>query len=153
MIYRRTEKEMTAYPHEYDFVKREGVTFRFLVQPTKVHHENGGVKALECVRMTLGDPDCSGRPFPKPVPGATMLLRADQIVKAIGQNKTSLISTLNLKTEGGFIHINSDFETSSPGIFAGGDCIRARGSASTVMAVQDGKLAARSIHQRLVNHG
>jgi glutamate synthase (NADPH/NADH) small chain len=153
MIYRRTENEMTAYPHEYDFVKREGVTFWFLVQPTKVHHENGDVKALECVRMTLGDPDSSGRPFPKPVPGATMLLRADQIVKAIGQNKTSLVSTLNLKTEGGFIHINSDFETSSPGIFAGGDCIRARGSASTVMAVQDGKLAARSIHQRLVNHG
>ncbi len=153
MIYRRTENEMTAYPHEYDFVKREGVTFWFLVQPIKVHHENGDVKALECVRMTLGDPDSSGRPFPKPVPGSTMLLRADQIVKAIGQNKTSLISTLNLKTEDGFIHINSDFETSSSGIFAGGDCIRARGSASTVMAVQDGKLAARSIHQRLVNHG
>jgi dihydropyrimidine dehydrogenase (NAD+) subunit PreT len=153
MIYRRTENEMTAYPHEYDFVKREGVTFWFLVQPTKVHHENGEVKALECVRMTLGDPDSSGRPFPKPVPGATMLLPADQIVKAIGQTKTSLVSTLNLETEDGFIHINSDFETSSQGIFAGGDCVRARGSASTVMAVQDGKLAARSIHQRLVNHG
>ena len=29
MIYRRTEDEMTAYPHEYDFVRREGVAFRF----------------------------------------------------------------------------------------------------------------------------
>ncbi len=153
MIYRRTEHEMTAYPHEYDFVKREGVTFRFLVQPIKVHHENGNVTALECIRMTLGDPDSSGRPFPKAIPGSTMLLAADQIVKAIGQSKSSLVSTLNLKTEDGFIHVNSDFETSSPGIFAGGDCVRARGSASTVMAVQDGKLAARSIHQRLVNHG
>jgi glutamate synthase (NADPH/NADH) small chain len=153
MLYRRTENEMTAYPHEYDFVKREGVTFWFLAQPIKVHHENGAVQALECVRISLGDPDASGRPSPKPIPGSTMLLPADQIVKAIGQHKPSLASVLNLQTENGFIQVSDDFETSSPGIFAGGDCIRARGSASTVMAVQDGKLAARSIHQRLVNHG
>lgn len=153
MLYRRTENEMTAYPHEYDFVKREGVTFWFLAQPIKVHHENGVVKALECVRISLGEPDSSGRPSPQPIPGSTMILPADQIVKAIGQHKPSLASLLNLATERGFIQVNDNFETSSSGIFAGGDCIRARGSASTVMAVQDGKLAARSIHQRLVNHG
>ena len=153
MLYRRTENEMTAYPHEYDFVKREGVTFWFLAQPIKVHHENGLVHALECVRISLGEPDASGRPSPKPVPGSTMLLPADQIVKAIGQHKPTLVSLLNLQTENGFIQVDDEFETSCPGIFAGGDCIRARGSASTVMAVEDGKLAARSIHQRLVNHG
>ena len=153
MLYRRTENEMTAYPHEYDFVKREGVTFWFLAQPVKVRHENGVVQAHECIRISLGEPDSSGRPSPKPIPGSTMILPADQIVKAIGQQKPSLASLLNLRTERGFIQVNDVFETSSPGIFAGGDCIRARGSASTVMAVQDGKLAARSIHQRLVNHG
>ena len=36
----------------------------------------------------------------------------------------------------------TDFETSIPGVFAGGDCIRVENAASTVMAVQDGKLAA-----------
>jgi len=153
MIYRRTENEMTAYPHEYDFVKREGVAFWFLAQPVKVHHDNGSVKALECVRMALGEPDASGRPAPQPLPDSNMLLPADQIVKAIGQHKPSIAQLLNLRTEKGFIEVNDRFETSSPGVFAGGDCIRARGSASTVMAVQDGKLAARSIHQRLVNHG
>jgi dihydropyrimidine dehydrogenase (NAD+) subunit PreT len=153
MLYRRTENEMTAYPHEYDFVKREGVTFWFLAQPVKVHHENGLVTGLECVRISLGEPDASGRPSPKPVPGSTMLLPADQIVKAIGQIKPVVASLLNLQTENGFIQVDEQFQTSSPSIFAGGDCIRARGSASTVMAVQDGKLAARSIHQRLVNHG
>jgi glutamate synthase (NADPH/NADH) small chain len=153
MIYRRTENEMTAYPHEYDFVKREGVAFWFLAQPIKVHHENGVVKALECIRMTLGEPDASGRPSPQPLPDSNMLLPADQIVKAIGQHKPSIAQLLSLKTEKGFIDVNGNFETNSPGIFAGGDCIRARGAASTVMAVQDGKLAARAIHQRLVNHG
>ena len=153
MLYRRTENEMTAYPHEYDFVKREGVTFWFLAQPVKVHHENGRVQALECVRISLGEPDASGRPSPKPVPGSTMLLPADQIVKAIGQHKPTLASLLKLQTENGFIQVDDEFETSCPGVFAGGDCIRARGSASTVMAVEDGKLSARSIHQRLVQHG
>ncbi len=153
MLYRRTENEMTAYPHEYDFVKREGVTFWFLAQPIRVDHKDGVVTGLECVRISLGDPDSTGRPSPQPIPGSTMILPADQIVKAIGQHKPSLASVLNLKTEKGFILVDDNFETSAPGIFAGGDCVRAHGSASTVMAVQDGKLAARSLHQRLVNHG
>lgn len=153
MVYRRSEREMTAYAHEYDFVKKEGVHVWFLAQPVRVHHQNGVVRGLECVRISLGEPDASGRPSPKPVPDSSVLLPADQIVKAIGQNKPTLAMRLGLKTEKGFIQVNEDFETSSPGIFAGGDCIRAKGAASTVMAVQDGKLAARSIHQRLVQHG
>jgi glutamate synthase (NADPH/NADH) small chain len=153
MIYRRTEAEMTAYPHEYDFIKREGVSFSFLTQPVRVHSENGAMKSLECVRMRLGAADASGRPAPQPVTGSEFILPADQVVKAIGQQKPSLATQLKLKTEKGFIRINAAFETSLPGVYAGGDCIRARGAASTVMAVQDGKLAACSIHERLVAHG
>ena len=153
MVYRRSEKEMTAYAHEYDFIKREGVRFSFLTQPVRVHLENGAVKALECLRMSLGPADASGRPSPQPVAGSEFVLPADQIVKATGQEKPSIASLLRLKTEKGFIQVDANFETSLPGVYAGGDCIRARGAASTVMAVQDGKLAARSIHERLVAHG
>jgi dihydropyrimidine dehydrogenase (NAD+) subunit PreT len=153
MVYRRSEKEMTAYAHEYDFIKREGVRFSFLTQPVKVHAEGGTVKALECLRMSLGPVDASGRPSPKPVAGSEFLFPTDQIVKAIGQEKPAVASLLGLKTEKGYIQVNRDFETSLSGIYAGGDCIRARGAASTVMAVQDGKLAALAIHERLVAHG
>jgi dihydropyrimidine dehydrogenase (NAD+) subunit PreT len=153
MVYRRTENEMTAYPHEYDFIKREGVNFSFLTQPVRVHVENGLVKSLECLSMYLGSADASGRPSPQPIARSEFFLPADQVVKAIGQQKPSLASQLKLKTEKGFIQVNSNFETSLPGVYAGGDCIRARGAASTVMAVQDGKLAARSIHERLMAHG
>jgi dihydropyrimidine dehydrogenase (NAD+) subunit PreT len=153
MLYRRTEKEMTAYAHEYDFVKREGVNICFLAQPLQVHAENGTVKSLSCMRMRLGPTDGSGRPSPQAVAGSEFSLPADQVVKAIGQEKPSLASLLKLKTEKGFIQVNANFETSSTGIYAGGDCIRAHGAASTVMAVQDGKLAAHSIHERLVAHG
>ena len=150
MVYRRTEKEMTAYSHEYEFIKREGVSFSFLTQPVRVHGENGSVKSLECLRMSLGPADVSGRPSPQPVAGSEFSLPADQIVKAIGQEKPSVASQLKLKTEKGLIPVNERFETLLPGIYAGGDCIRTQGAASTVMAVQDGKRAALSIHERLV---
>ena len=153
MVYRRTDKEMTAYPHEYDFIKREGVSFSFLTQPVRVNAEDGVVKSLTCVRMQLGAADTSGRPAPQPVAGSEFSLTADQVVKAIGQEKPALATLLQLKTEKGFMQVGQNFETSLPGVFAGGDCIRARGAASTVMAVQDGKLAARSIHERLMAHG
>jgi dihydropyrimidine dehydrogenase (NAD+) subunit PreT len=45
--------------------------------------------------------------------------------------------------------VGSDAETSVPGVYAGGDCIRATGAASTVMAVEDGKRAAQAIHRKL----
>jgi glutamate synthase (NADPH/NADH) small chain len=103
--------------------------------------------------MKLGPVDASGRPSPQPISGSEFTLLADQVVKAIGQQKPSIASELRLETERGFIQVNARFETRISGVYAGGDCIRERGAASTVMAVQDGKLAARSIHERLVARG
>lgn len=149
MVYRRTDREMTAYPHEYSFIKNEGVEFRFLTQPVEVIVEGGKVTGLKCLRMELGASDASGRPSPQPVPGSEFVLPCDQVVKAIGQEKPSVAKLLGLETEKGYIRVNDDFETSLPGVYAGGDCTRAKGSASTVMAVQDGKMAAFAIHRKL----
>lgn len=149
MVYRRTDREMTAYPHEYSFIKNEGVEFRFLTQPVEVIVEGDKVTGLKCLRMELGASDASGRPSPQPVPGSEFVLPCDQVVKAIGQEKPSVAKLLGLETEKGYIRVNDDFETSLPGVYAGGDCIRAKGSASTVMAVQDGKMAAFAIHRKL----
>lgn len=147
MLYRRTEDLMTAYAHEYAFARSEGIEFRFLTQPVRVLHENGRVTGLECVRTEFAGIDHSGRRSSQPVPGSEFILEADQIVKAIGQRKRSLADQLCLATEGGYIQVDEHFETSLAGVYAGGDCIRTRGAASTVMAVQDGKLAAAAILQ------
>ncbi len=149
MIYRRSEHEMSAYPHEYDFVKKEGVGFRFLTQPVRVLSDGGRVTGLVCVPMELGAPDSSGRRAPQPSKDGEFLIPADQVVKAVGQQKPALAQALGLETNRGFIKVNGDLETSLAGVFAGGDCIRAKNAASTVMAVQDGKLAAAAIHLRL----
>jgi glutamate synthase (NADPH/NADH) small chain len=151
MIYRRSAREMTAYPHEYDFVKREGVEFRFLTQPIGVETENGRVTGLRAIRMELGPPDASGRRAPQAVGGSEFTIAADQVVKAVGQEKPSLAERLGLAMERGYIRVSAEFETSAPAVFAGGDCVRVKNAASTVMAVQDGKLAAAAIHERLVN--
>jgi glutamate synthase (NADPH/NADH) small chain len=152
MVYRRTESEMTAYGHEYDFIKREGVEFRFLAQPCRVVINGGRVSGIECRRVALGPPDASGRPAPREVPGSEFVLPADQIVKAIGQQKPRLATLLGLATTQGYIRVNQEFETNLPGVYAGGDCIRSWGAASTVMAVQDGKLAAHAIHRKISEH-
>jgi dihydropyrimidine dehydrogenase (NAD+) subunit PreT len=153
MVYRRTEQEMTAYPHEYEFIKNEGVEFRFLSQPVSVAVSNGRLIGLQCIQTELGEADVSGRRSPQPVPGSEFLIPADQIVKAIGQQKRTLAKLLGVETWGGFIKVDEDCETSVPGVYAGGDCIRTAGAASTVMAVEDGKLAAYAIHKRLTAAG
>ena len=144
MVYRRTEREMTAYPHEYDFIKKEGVDFQFLTQPVAA-----GVEALTCVRMELGEEDALGRPRAVPIRGSEFVIAADQMVKAIGQIKPSLAVLLGFETVQGYIKVSGEFETSMPRVYAGGDAIRERGSASTVMAVQDGKLAAAAMDSKL----
>jgi glutamate synthase (NADPH/NADH) small chain len=139
IVYRRTENEMPAYRHEYEFIRKEGVGFEFLAQPVSATSEG-----LECVRVALNGAGM------QPVPGSNFVLPGDQIIKAIGQEKTGIAAALGLVTERGFIKVNAQLETSVPRVYAGGDCVRAKGSASTVMAAQDGKIGAASIHVLLM---
>jgi dihydropyrimidine dehydrogenase (NAD+) subunit PreT len=147
MVYRRTDREMTCYEHEYDFARKEGIEFRFLSQPSRVIVNDGVVAGLECLRVELGAPDASGRLAPILVEDSQFVIEADQIIKAIGQNKPALARLLGLETKKSYIAVDPNFATSVDGVYAIGDCIRAHGAASTVMAVQDGKLAAAAIHR------
>lgn len=156
MVYRRTEREMTAYRHEYEFALHEGIHFTFLTQPIEVLSKGGKVTGVKCVKMALGESDASGRARPEPVKGSEFVIECDTVIKAIGQEKPALAALLGLELEGGYIKVNDDLQTSLPRVWAGGDGVRVRGSASTVMAVQDGKIAAASIGAALgkeVSHG
>jgi dihydropyrimidine dehydrogenase (NAD+) subunit PreT len=62
------------------------------------------------------------------------------------------LAEFGIKTTKGYIAVDPlTNATDHPQIFAGGDCIRSHGEASTVMAVQDGKVAAKGIHNLLSN--
>jgi glutamate synthase (NADPH/NADH) small chain len=154
MVYRRTATEMTAYDFEYEFAKSEGIEYRFLTAPVAIKGSTQ-VEGLECIRMQLGAPDASGRPRPEPVSGSNFTLECDMVITAIGQEKqTSLAEQLGLKIEKGYVIVDPHTcQTSRPGVYAGGDCVRLTGDASTVMAVQDGKIAAKGIRAMLEAKG
>lgn len=149
MVYRRSLEEMTAYEHEYAFACSEGIEFRFLTQPVEVLTAAGVVTGLRCVRMELGEPDDSGRARPTPVADSEVVIEADLVIRAIGQERFTDGTAFGLQLVDGYIDTDADLRTSRPGVWAGGDGVRARGDASTVMAVQDGKLAAADIHRHL----
>ncbi len=150
IVYRRTDKEMPAYEFEYDFIKKEGVEFRFLSQPIEIIGSNDKITGLKCLKMQLGAADADGRKKVEAIPNSEFIIETDQVIMAIGQEKLQNISdAFGLEQTQGYIKVNNSLQTSAPQIFAGGDCIRAVGEANTVRATQDGKIAAQGIHNWL----
>ena len=83
--------------------------------------------------------------------GKSYQLEADVLFKAIGQTLPADQlgdSAGGLTIENGRIAVNDDRKTSLDNVWAGGDCVSGREDL-TVCAVQDGKLAAQSIHEYL----
>ncbi|MCB1188072.1 FAD-dependent oxidoreductase [bacterium] len=85
VVYRRTRAEMPAIDEEIEDAAREGVKFEFLASPEKLSG-TGGRLQLACTRMELGEPDAQGRRRPVPAGGEPLLLEADTIISAIGED-------------------------------------------------------------------
>ncbi len=151
ILYRRTREEMPASPWEVDETLEEGIDIQFLTAPVKILGENGKVSGLECIRMSLGDPDDSGRRRPVPIEGSEFRIRAETVVIAIGQapDLTCLPHGLemNIGRNGRLIADPHTGRTQIPGIFSGGDAVS--GPGTVVEAVAFGKEAARSIDRFL----
>ena len=148
MVYRRTEAEMPAYPHEVELARAEGVTFEWLANPVRLLGDRC-VRALEALRMRLGAPDASGRRRPEPVPGSEFVLLADTVVKAIGQRPRSEFLALlhGLELDGGRIRIDEYGRTSVPHVYSAGDAVN--GGATVVEAVRVAKLVAAAVDEEL----
>ena len=78
------------------------------------------------------------------------MIPADMVLKAIGQGShLERAGSADLfEVASGRLVVDDERRTSCSGIWAGGDCI-AGGDDLTVSAVQDGKVAANSIHRAL----
>jgi glutamate synthase (NADPH/NADH) small chain len=146
IAYRRGEDAMPAFAYEYELAKTDGVRFEWYAQPVRIVGTNGVAQGVEFVRTEVKDPASRDSPI-RPVAGSEYVLHADQIVKALGQEPLlDLLRALpGLKVEGGKVWVDrATGATSVPKLFAGGDCIR--GGGEIVDAVQDGKIAAKGIH-------
>jgi glutamate synthase (NADPH/NADH) small chain len=149
VLYRRSEEEMPARKEEYHHAVQEGVEFHFLQNPVKIlGNREGWVTGLTVQKMQLGEPDASGRRRPLPIAGQTSNVPADVVVVAIGNNPNPLIPaalpSLQMNKHGGIITDENTMETSVPGVFAGGDIVL--GAATVILAMGQGRKAARAIH-------
>ena len=85
VVYRRSEKEMPAYPEEIKDARDEAIEFSFLTAPVRIIAEGGKVCGLECIRTELGQPDAGGRRRPAMVEGSEFAIVCDAVITAIGQ--------------------------------------------------------------------
>lgn len=148
VVYRRTEVEMPARNEEIEHAKEEGIEFHFLQNAKRIiGDKNGQVKAMECLRYELGEPDESGRRRPVVIEGSEFTIEADTVIVAIGNGSNPLISqtTPNLVTnKWGNITVNEDQKTSMDRIYAGGDIVL--GAATVILAMGEGRRAAAAIN-------
>ena len=145
-LYRRSRAEAPARAEEVHHAEQEGIQFHWLASPVEIVDDgNRSVRAVRCVRMTLGEPDESGRRRPVPEPGSEFEIEADMVVYAIGTNANPIIGqTSRLKlNKRGYIATDESLATSIPGVFAGGDIVT--GAATVIEAMGAGRRAARGM--------
>ena len=153
VIYRRSEEEMPARIEEVRHAKEEGVEFMTLHNPIEYHaDENGRVKEAVLQVMELGEPDESGRRSPVAVEGKTVTISVDEVIVSVGVSPNPLIpaSVAGLEvSKRGTIVVNEHMQSSIPMLFAGGDIVR--GGATVILAMADGRNAAKAMHEYLTN--
>ena len=138
IAYRRGADAMKASIVEQEFAKIRGVSIRYWAQPGAVILEDGRAAGVEF--QPSGDTEA----------GEKFVIPADMVLKAIGQGShlERAESAGLFEVASGRLVVDEERRTSCSGIWAGGDCI-AGGDDLTVSAVQDGKVAANSIHRAL----
>ena len=140
IVYRRGPDRMGASAIARELAQTDGVRIKFDARPKRVITGDGHVTGMEFEYTTERDGRLVGT-------GETFVLDADMVFRAVGQ---SFIADPvgGVALEGGRIRIDAERRTSLARVWAGGDCI-AGGKDLTVVAVEDGKVAAESINRAL----
>lgn len=138
MVYRRGREAMGASDYELSHAANAGVRIITNAMPMSVHG-NGAVREIEFGYTQSG-------PNGLEPTGETFRLPADQVFRAIGQMLSDAPDGLDITR--GKIAVSGAGRTSTPGIWAGGDCA-AGGDDLTVTAVAQGRDAAMDIHSSL----
>ena len=153
LVYRRTIDQMPADPEEIHACLEEGIKIVELAKPAALHVEGDALAGLVCTRTEYrGERDDSGRKIPFDVPDSEFEIELDTLILAISQH--SVLDFFGddgpALTSRGYIEVDPEtFESSIPGVYAGGD-VAADGPSSIVKAAADGKRVAAGI---MAQHG
>ncbi len=151
IIYRRSIDEMPARAEEIKHAQEEGVEFHMLSNPIEyLADEKGRVQKMRIQKMRLGDPDERGRRSPVPIEGAIEEMDVDLVVVSVGVSPNPLISAAHPDlhtTQRGTLEANENLQTTAEDVFCGGDIFR--GGATVILAMGDGRKAAKSVDEYL----
>ena len=149
LLYRRTRQEMPASEEEICQAEEEGARILYLVAPVGVVRDNGKVRALRCVNLSLGEPAGDGRRMPELVEGTEFTLKANVIIPAVGQlADVDGLEQAGLKAASTGLTVDERTLMSKvPGIFSAGDAVSL--SRSVVEAIASGRRAAVAIDRYL----
>ena len=144
IVYRRGADRMGASVYEQDLAKTDGVSIRTNARPKALVMDGMRARGItfEYTRETNGRLEGTGETFS---------LDADMVFRAIGQSFDAHAVYEEIETialDDGRIKVDAERRTSARNVWAGGDCV-AGGEDLTVAAVEDGKIAAESIHRSL----
>jgi len=133
----------------------EGVEIEVLAVPVRLAEGTDHRVEVFCQRISLHEPDESGRPRPVPITGSEFSMEADLVVVAIGQKVDATFLNGAYRPEfnrDGTIRIDLNTgATSVATLFAGGDV--ATGPFSVIEAIAGGKRAAYGIDRFLSRDG
>lgn len=148
IVYRRSEDEMPARAAEVLHAREEGVEFLTLHNPVEyLADENGFLRAMVLQKMELGEPDATGRRSPVAIEGELEEIPVDLVVISIGSlpNPPRSFPEIEMTRQGGIVVDCESMKSSAPAIYAGGDIVR--GPATVILAMGDGRKAARAMHE------
>ena len=155
IIYRRRREDMPADKNEIAEAERERVKIHFLTAPAKMIGRDGKLVSMECVRMSLGGFDRTGRRRPVPIEGSNFIIDVDMVISAISQRPDAMVvsagSRIELTKWSTIVADPRTHATGEPGIFAGGDCVN--GPDTVIQAIADGRRAAEEIDKFLGGTG
>ncbi|HEX5670594.1 MAG TPA: glutamate synthase subunit beta, partial [Sulfuricurvum sp.] len=151
-LYRRDAHNMPGSQREYKNAVEEGVEFSFHASPKEVIlNDNSKAVSVHMAKTLLGAKDASGRQKMEEVKGGDFNVNADVVIMALGFDpEVPAILAENgiaVNSWGGII-VDEHFQTTTPGIYAGGDCYR--GADLVVTAAYDGREAARAMVKSLL---
>jgi glutamate synthase (NADPH/NADH) small chain len=151
-LYRRDAHNMPGSRKEYKNAMEEGVEFTFCASPKEivVGDDNKAV-GVNMIKTVLGAKDESGRQRMEEVKGSEFQVKADVVIMALGfdPEAPAFLAENGIETNSwGGIVIDENHQTTTAGIYAGGDCYR--GADLVVTAAYDGREAARSIVKSLL---
>jgi glutamate synthase (NADPH/NADH) small chain len=142
IIYRRGPDEMGASDVERKFAQTNGVDIHFWSKISQIVTNNNAVSEIVIEETKLAEGELKGT-------GKMHTMQTDSLFKAVGQLLDNEVDGINqLQCDRAKIVVDINRRTSSEGVWAGGDCID-NGYDLVVAAVEDGKIAARDIHQSI----